>query len=373
MTARILAMGAVALSALALQAQAAPAPASAPAATAITAPAATKPAPKPATCSRACLVGVMDRWIDALSAHSAKGLPLAANVRFTEQAAAIPVGDGLFVSTTQGPTAFKIVLADPTSGQVGFFGVIKQWDKPVLLAARLKVVGGKITEAEHVIAPDLRPTSMANLETPRQALLDDVPAGHRTPRARMLAIANSYFDSIEQDDGDVAPYADDCVRHENGMQTTTNKTPAPTPLDAANPGQSSAFAKLAPLGCRDAMNSHVLQYITMIRPRHMLIVDEQKGVVFGFPRFVHRGNVREMKIVGVPGVDTMPMNFGPNDLQAAEMFKITDGKIHEIEASGFINAYLAPTGWDAQYPERYKYAVTHPKTHPHKAGTTSKW
>ena len=364
MTARLIALGAVAAAAFALGAQGAPAPAAAPAAA---------PAPKPASCSRSCLVGVMDKWLDALTAHSAKGLPLASNVRFTEQAAAIPVGDGLFVSTTEGPTTFKIVLADPVSGQVGFFGVIKQWDKPVLLAARLKVTGGKITEAEHVIAVDLRPTSLANLQTPRQALLEDVPAAHRTSRARMLAAANAYFDSIEQDAGDIAPYADDCVRHENGMQTTTNKTPTPTPLDAANPGQSSAFAKLAPLGCHDAMNTHVLQYITMIRPRHMLIVDEQKGVVFGFPRFVHRGNVREMKIVGVPGVDTMPMNFGPNDLQAAEMFKITDGKIHEIEASGFINAYMAPTGWDAQYPEHYKYAVTHPHTHPHQAGTTSKW
>ena len=346
----------------------------APAALAETAAAPAKPkAAAPLKCNRDCLVGIMDRYVNALPTHSAKGLPLAAHVRFTEQASAIPVGDGLWVSATEAPTTFKIMAADPTSGQVGFFGVIKQWDKPVLLAARLKVTGGKITEAEHVIAVDLRPTSLANLQTPRQALLDDVPAAHRTSRARMLAAANAYFDSIEQDDGDIAPYADDCVRHENGMQTTTNKTPTPTPLDAANPGQSSAFAKLAPLGCHDAMNTHVLQYITMIRPRHMLIVDEQKGVVFGFPRFVHRGNVREMKIVGVPGVDTMPMNFGPNDLQASEMFKIRNGKIHEIEASGFINAYMAPTGWDAQYPETYKYAVTHPKTHPFKAGTKSQW
>ena len=333
-------------------------------------PRAAAPAPR---CNRDCLVGIMDRYVNALPTHSAKGLPLAAHVRFTEQASAIPVGDGLWVSATEAPTTFKIVVADPTSGQVGFFGVMKQWDKPVLLAARLKVAGGKITEIEHVIAPDLRPTSMANLQTPRQALLDDLPPAERTPRAKMLAVASSYFDSIEQDDGDVAPYADDCVRHENGMQTTSNKTPTPTPLDAANPGQSSAFAKLAPLGCRDAMNTHVLQYITMIRPRHLLIIDEQKGIVFGFPRFVHRGQVREMKIVGVPGVDTMPMNFGPNDLQASEMFKIRNGKIHEIEASGFINAYMAPTGWDAQYPETYKYAVTHPKTHPFKAGTKSQW
>ncbi len=372
MTPKLFALGAAAaLSALALQAHAALAPASAPPAG--PAAAAAKPAPKPVSCSRACLVGLMQKWIEALPTHSARGLPLASNVRFTEQAAAIPIGDGLFVSATEAPTTFKIYLADPTSGQAGFFGVIKEWDKPILLAARIKVADGKITEVEHVIARDLRPNGMANLVTPREGLVADVPSGHRTPRAKMLAAANAYFDSIEQDDGDVAPYADDCVRHENGMQTTTNKTPSPTPLDAANPGQASAFAKLAPLGCHDAMNSHVLQYITMIRPRHMLIVDEQKGVVYGFPRFVHRGNVREMKIVGVPGVDTMPMNFGPNDLQAAEMFKITDGKIHEIEASGFINAYMAPTGWDAQYPEHYKYAVTHPHTHPHKAGTTSKW
>jgi hypothetical protein len=347
------------------------------AAWAVTSPSSPLPTPKPATakppsCNRACLVGVMQKYLDSLPAHSAKGLPLAANVKVTEQAARIPVGDGLWVSATEGPTTFKIFAADPVSGQVGFFGMIKQWDKPVLLAARLKVVGGKITEIENVVAADLRPTGLANLQAPRPGLLEDVPAGERTPRSKMLQIADSYFDSIEQDDGGVAPYADDCVRHENGMQTTTNKTPQPTPLDNANPGQASAFAKLAPLGCHDAMNTHVLQYITMIRPRHMLIVDEQKGIVFGFPRFVHRGNVREMKIVGVPGIDTMPMSFGPNDLQAAEMFKITGGKIHEIEASGFINAYLSPTGWDAEYPERYKYAVTHPKTHPHPAGTTSK-
>jgi hypothetical protein len=334
----------------------------------------TKPAaPKAASCDRACLVDLMQRWVDALPKHSAAGLPISPSIRFTEQAAALPVGDGLFVSATDAPTTFKIFVADPTSGQVGFFGMMKQWGKPILLAARLKVAGGKITEAEHVFAADIRPNGLANLETPRPGLLEDVPAGHRTSRARMAQIADSYFDSIEQDSGGVAPYAEDCVRHENGMQTTTQKTPQQTPLDNASPAQANAFATIGRLGCHDAMNSHVLQYITMIRPRHMLIIDEQKGIVFGFPRFVHRGDVRNLKIVGVPGVDSMPLAFGPNDLQAAEMFKITDGKIHEIEANGFINAYMAPTGWDDRYPETYRYGVVHPKTHPRKVGTTSHW
>ena len=334
------------------------------------APAPAKTAPPASGCDRACLVRILDKWFDALVAHSAKGLPLARDVRFTEQAARIPIGDGLFVSATEGPTSFKIVAADPTSGQVGAIVMMKQWGKPIEMTVRLKVVGGRITEAEQIYAPDLRPTSMANLQRPRPALLEDVPAAERTPRARMLAAAFSYFDAIEQDSGDVAPFAEDCERHENGMQTTSQKRPETTPLDNAAPGANSALAKMGQMGCRDGLNTHGLQYITMIRPRHLYIVDEQKGLVLGFPRFVHRGNVRWEKIVGVPGVDGMPMNFGPNDLQASELFKVRKGKLHEIEATGFINAYMAPTGWDDRYPEHYSYAVTHPHTHPYQAGTS---
>ncbi len=334
--------------------------------------AATAPAAKAATaapgCNRACLVRILDKWFDALTAHSAKGLPLARDVRFTEQAARIPIGDGLFISTTEGPTNFKIVAADPVSGQVGAIVMMKQWGKPIEMTVRLKVVGGKITEAEQIFASDLRPTSMANLQTPRPGLLADVPAAERTPRAQMLAAAFAYFDAIEQDDGDIAPFADDCVRRENGMQTTSQKRPETTPLDNASAG--AALAKMGQLGCRDGLNTHGLQYITEIRPRHLTIIDEQKGLVLGFPRFVHRGDVRYEKIVGVPGVEGMPMSFGPMDLQASEMFKIRKGRIHEIEATGFLNAYMAPTGWDDRYPEHYRYAVTHPHTHPYKAGTS---
>jgi hypothetical protein len=62
--------------------------------------------------------------------------------------------------------------------------------------------------------------------------------------------------------------------------------------------------------------------------------------------FVHRGNVRSLKSVGVPGVDTIPMNFGPINLQAGEIFKIRSGKIHEIEANGFLLPYNATSGWE---------------------------
>jgi hypothetical protein len=106
------------------------------------------------------------------------------------------------------------------------------------------------------------------------------------------------------------------------------------------------MAKIGALGCHDSMNTHGLSYITKIRPRRLIVIDEEKGLVFGFPMFVHRGNVRQIKIVGVPGVDTIPMNFGPIDLEAAEIFAIRKGKIHEIEAMGFLLPFNSKTGWE---------------------------
>jgi hypothetical protein len=89
--------------------------------------------------------------------HDPAGLPLAAKVKYTENTATIPVGDGLWVGMSSAPTGFKIYAADPTARQVGFFGVVEEFNKPVLLALRLRVQNGKITEIEHVVARDLQP------------------------------------------------------------------------------------------------------------------------------------------------------------------------------------------------------------------------
>jgi hypothetical protein len=53
-----------------------------------------------------------------------------------------------------------------------------------------------------------------------------------------------------------------------------------------------------------------------------------------------------VKIVGVPGVEKVDMNFQPFDLPAAHTFKVRGGKIHEIEAMGFTMPYNSKTGWE---------------------------
>jgi hypothetical protein len=78
---------------------------------------------------------------------------------------------------------------------VGFIGMMKEHDKdgdkPIQLGLRLKLKNGKIVEAEHVIARNLRENSLKNLQAPRPGLLATVPPAERTPRDKMLKIGYS--------------------------------------------------------------------------------------------------------------------------------------------------------------------------------------
>jgi len=50
----------------------------------------------------------------------------------------------------------------------------------------------------------------------RQTFLEQVAPADRVPREEMLKIANSYYEAIIQDNGKIAPFADECQRRENG-------------------------------------------------------------------------------------------------------------------------------------------------------------
>ena len=299
------------------------------------------------TCDRDSLKALVDVYLKALVAHDPSGLPLASPIKFTENTATIPLGDGLWLNVSEGPTTCKVYALDPTSGQAGFYGVMKELGEPVILALRLKVENGRITEIEHVVARRLGDRVTPNLAAPRPGLVQPVPPPERVPREEMLRIADAYFESIEHNNGDLAPFADDCTRHENGMQTTTNPPPDPAQFGSSPSEQLRlAMARIDACGVRAQMSSHILDYITRIRPRRLLIADEELGLVFAFPMFVHRGGMQTTRIVGVPGVDRVSRPIAPFNLQAGEIFKIRGGRIHEIEADGVVLPYGSGTGWD---------------------------
>ncbi len=142
------------------------------------------------TCDRQCLVTLMQNYLAALVKHDPTAVPFAKEVKFTENTANIPVGDGLWVTASGGPTEFQVYAADPVAQQVACLVVMKEnSNQDVLLGARLALQRGKIAEAEHhVVREDLLAGAMPNLQKPRPGLVEDLAPADRTPRDQMLDI-----------------------------------------------------------------------------------------------------------------------------------------------------------------------------------------
>jgi hypothetical protein len=294
-------------------------------------------APGPgAACDRACLNALVDSYLAALVAHDPSRLPIAANAKLVENVTAMKAGEGLWKTASAVPTTFKIYVPDPVSQEVGFLGVLDEGGKPVELALRLKVQNGQIVEMEHLIARGLNERNLPNLKTPRAAFSTSVPVAQRNTRAEMLKIGASYYDALDGNDGSKAPFADDCVRRENGMQTTGNPPPE-------KPG---GIASMGALGCAKQLDTGTFQYIDKIDNRRVEMADPETGLVMGLSHFHHPMKDKFVTIKGVAGVEKIDMNFDPFDLPAAHIFKVSAGKIHEIEAMGFRADYQSPTGWE---------------------------
>ncbi len=294
-----------------------------------------------ASCDRTCLKGMVDSYLAALVAHDPTKVPIAPHAKFVENTVPRKTGEGLWKTATAVPTTFKIYVPDPTAQQVGFIGVMTDDNKPIELGLRLKLHDGQIVEVEHLIAGNLPERSLQNLQTPRPGLLATVPPAERTAHDQLLTIGASYYEALVSADSNDAPFADDCLRRENGMQTTGNPPPA-TP----GPGTIGAMS------CGPQLKTHRFDYIKRIEPRRVWIADVQTGLVLGLSQFRHPMQEAGVAITGVPGVKEVPLTgrdgqpIKPFDMPAAHIFKVRGGKIHEIEAMGFTEAYESKTGWE---------------------------
>jgi hypothetical protein len=296
-------------------------------------------------CDRKCLIAVADGYFAALAAHDPSKAKLAPKVKFTEQTKALEVGEGLWKTTTEAPKTFKIYVPDPVSKEIGALAMLESDDKPTMIGLRLKVENGRITEAEHLLAPITNERSLANLATPRPGLLATIPAKERLPREVLLLFAHGYYDAIEQSDGKAVPFADECVRRENGMQTAgprpASATPSPAAGGAALPG-STGPAQL----CGPQLDTRAMSYIDSIDLRRVRIADPETGLVFGMSMFRHAMTNKKVTVLNPDGTrGERTMNFEPFDLPAAHIIKVRGNKIHEIEAMGYMMPLYSKNGW----------------------------
>jgi hypothetical protein len=311
------------------------------------------------TCDRQCLVALMKTYLAALVKHDPTAVPFDKDVKFTENTANIPVGDGLWVTATGGPTDFQVYAADPVMQQIAALVVMKEnSNKDVLLGVRLALRRGSISEAEHHVVRDDVQYALPNLQNPRPGLVEDLAPADRTPRDQMLDIGLSYYDALTGEDGTLAPFAEECERRENGSTSVGGKRvsmskpstdkpqfPPQGPIDSEMAKLGMALAA-APNTCAAQISSGVWAYITEMKNRRLLVIDEQKGLAVGFSNMYHDSKLKTMKLKGIPGLDSVPSYQGAFNMPAIHFFKIKKGKIYDIEATGLVLPYGTRTGWE---------------------------
>ena len=267
--------------------------------------------PAAGPCDRACLVSVLDTYLNAVIAHDPAKAPLVVGFRTTENAINVRPGQGMWKTMT-GLGAVQRRFADPVSGQVAYYGIVLEGSEPAIVTVRLRVENRALTEAEWYIAragdpglngPRRAGGPPANSFNPDYLIANPppervVPAPQRSSRADLERIVQSYFDAITSHDGSVAMTHPGCGRVENGSPTPAGAFLPPLPR-AGGPGRGAAAAvpsaPTAPAAANPAANDCVagLQNFSaqMVVARRVPLIDEQAQAVLALALFVRRAGV----------------------------------------------------------------------------------
>jgi hypothetical protein len=276
------------------------------------------PAHAAASCDRECLRGIMTKYLDAVIAHKPGALPLAQNVRFTENCVDTKLGEGIW-KTASKLTPYRMDIMDVKQGVVGTHSVIEEDKNTILLLVRLKVVDKKIAEIETQVTrltPGGQFSNPTELKTVRPAMTVIPPKDKRNSREDLIKIGLKYPEGLRLGSFVTAdtPFGAEAYRIENGMI-------------------------MAGKGCmmRPACENIKTQPIPKLFEitSRVAAVDEELGIAW------------------------IRMDFGKNSMGMGaeadkqslivwEYFKIFDNQIQAVEAFMLGMPRGTPSGWDAK-------------------------
>jgi hypothetical protein len=265
-------------------------------------------------CERACLFAAANQYMDALAAHDPARVNWAPTVRYSENNVSMMIGDGEWgAATARDPN--PLLVADPTTGNVGWYGTVAEHGQLSYYAMRLKVEHHQVSEVEAILD---RKGDSGPFGDPAHFIHDPqfsspLPAGHRASRAAMIALADGYFSTLQKNDGTLHTRFDrDCAREENG-QITTN-------------GSFGSDAQ----GCEAQFKLGTFRFVDRVRDRRFAVVDEERGVVMALASFDHGATFEDYRTTD--GKSARNPIKSPSTISVMEMFKIRDGQLYRIEA-----------------------------------------
>jgi hypothetical protein len=245
-------------------------------------------------CDRACLAGMITQFVDAVVAHDPSRLPLADDVRYTEDSRNAVLGEGIWQSVTA-DGGFRQDYIDTREQVAASHVLLHEDDTQVLYSVLLHVADREIAGIETLVqrvGPDGRfqPTELG---APIRGMNDPVPDGVRNSREEMVRIALTYPEGLRvgnfTDGG--TPFSDDAYRVENGVITADETDPR-----------------------RRMYEQNIIVHPGIIAS--VAAVDEENGTVLLWMNFGHTGDAY--------GVGNALVTF--------EAFKVWGDEIHSVMA-----------------------------------------
>ena len=275
-----------------------------------------QPAAAQAACDRECLRSTMTTFLYALLKHDTSGLPLADNVRVTEDGIEKPLANLGLVNTVTRLRGFRQDILDERAGMAGVHVVVEEAGAPVLLVVRLKIADAKIAEVE-TVATRSRPDGLIfNID----GLSAASEAMSYAPRPEQLASREAAIDAALHYPKGLnaattfaavsAPFAPNAYRIENGQIMA---------------GPDCTFSP----GCENIATQSLAIFNRLGDVATRVIgVDERLGIVWLRMAWGARQE-------------------GGDQLTVWEAFKVYDGQIHAVEAfMKILPVELRSGGWE---------------------------
>ncbi len=259
----------------------------------------------------------------AYLAHDPGLAPFDPKVRFTENHVEMGLPDGTWDTVTRevGPA---LTLSDPVTGNVGIYTSILQRQVEGFLAIRLKIVGGRITEVEHVVSTRRNLSAPPTPIGPVEGFAHDpdleraVDPAERIGRAELVRIANGYFDTLQNNTGELrgVRFSPEATRFENGMR----------------------FGEI-----EEGFRSGRYRFNERVRDRDFFLVDEARQIAMARGFIDHKG-VLDTYVLTDGTVHTSVYQE-PQSWGLLEMFKIRGGVITGVEATFIQTPYYMRSPW----------------------------
>ncbi|KAF2793440.1 hypothetical protein K505DRAFT_244420 [Melanomma pulvis-pyrius CBS 109.77] len=272
------------------------------------------------SCDRSCLDKILDQVLQAILNNNTSSLSLANEVRYSENGQFLPLGDGLWETvgsiSKPGVDDYAARFSDPETGTVAYWGITKEQTTLGVLALRIKVDNGSITEIEAIDvraeSTGLRGGTMTLMRPPLPIEWEGTSLGQLDPVFKQnssgfgttsLPLVNAYLNGLEKHSSIGVHFDSSCTRRDNGFR-----------------GNLSCSAQMDGKG--DSPNG-LFNLTTAVRDRRILVTDSRKGVVIAVAMIDNPA----LSPSSLPATQMVPSTY-----MVPQLIKIENGTISRVES-----------------------------------------